>query len=321
MRIENLVFLIGGELKSSPSICEINDFSFDAHSLKRGNLFFAKNKNEIDVAIQNGAYAVIFEGWTQIVDSEIAWIKVENLEIAALKLLRFYLIQKDIPIIKFDQLEYDIFKSISNDKNVLYIDDDFINSFINLYKKDIKFAIIKDIEILKKISLDFLTPNIEDKINITKSYIFETSFIYKNSYFERVHIAPIFIKSLNKVLNILDSYNIDYVVKNIEKLNHFKPIFIDNSFNIKEFGKSDKVLILEDCYNLLNIEKEFLEKNIKWAKKIYISDRKIKEFIYEKDFDKIREVLYNLTFNFALIGAKNFPVEKLGKTKIYKSLF
>lgn len=321
MKIENLIFLISGELKNSPAISNITGFSNDVEKLKRGDLFFAAKKDEIDQAIQNGAYAVLFEGWTQISDSEIAWIKVENLELAALKLLRFFLIQNSISIYKISSLEWDMIKTVANKDEILYIEDDFINTFINLYKKDIKFALIKSDNIIKKISLDIDFLEISKKIDIKNSYLFETSFIYEGKFYERVHIPKIFIESFNKILNLLDSYNISYFIKNIEKLNHFRPYFIDRNFTVKEFGKSEKVIILEKDYGLLDKEKDYLEKNASWAKRVYISDEKKDFFIYAKNFDKIREILYNFDFNFALIGVKDMDVEKLQIKKEEKKLF
>ncbi|WP_187648355.1 hypothetical protein [Nitrosophilus labii] len=321
MRIENLVYLIGGELKSSPCVSEIKGFSFDSNSIKRGELFFAKNKKDINQAVQNGAYAVLFEGWTQITDSEIAWIKVENIEIAALKLLRFFLIQKSIPIFKLSSVEYNIAKELSNDKDILFIKKDFIKALIDFFKKDVKLILISDTDSLKRLSLDYNTPKISKKVNIIKTYIFETSFIYDNIFYERVYISPIFIEEFNRVLNLLEERFVEFNLKNIEKLDHFKPYFIDNRFSLKEFGKSDKVIIIENDYTLLEKERSFLESDAKWAKKIYISDKKTKGFIFEKRFDKIKEILYNEHFNFALIAKKDLKLEDLEIKKTYKSLF
>ncbi len=321
MRIENLVYLVGGELKSSPCVSEIKGFSFDSNSIKRGDLFFAKNKKDINRAVQNGAYAVLFEGWTQITDSEIAWIKVEDLELAALKLLRFFIIQKSMPIFKLSSLEYNIAKELSNEKEILFIKKDFIKALIDFFKKETKLILISDTDSLKKLSLDYNETNISKRMSIIKRYIFETSFIYDNIYYERVHISPIFLEEFNKVLNLLDESYIDFNIKNIENLNHFKPFFIDNRFSLKEFGKSDKVIIIEKDYTLLERERNFLENNAKWAKKIYISDKKTEGFIFEKRFDKIREILYNERFNFALIAKNEFKLEDLEIKKTRNSLF
>ena len=321
MRIDSITFLIGGELKSSPSIKEIKGFCSNALDIKRGDLFFAKDKNSIEDAVKNGAYAIIFEGPVQITDSEIAWIKVNSLEDAALKLLRFFLIQNQTPIIKLSPTEYDLAKSLTNSEEILFFGDEFIKNFINFNKNKPKLVLINSYKISKKLALDLYELNIKENIKIIKEYIFETSFIFKNIYYERVHISSLFIKELNRVLNIFEEFNILYNLKNIEKFSHFKPIFVDKDFNALEFGKSDKVLIVENDYNLLENEKKFLERRAKWAKKIYISDKKIDDFIFINRFDKIDEILYNLAFNFALICVKDFNIENLKKEKIYKSLF
>ncbi len=320
MKIENLVYLVSGELKNSPAISYIEGFSNNTEKLKRGDLFFAKDKEKIPEAIKNGAYAILFDGWTQIIDSEIAWIKVKNLEVAALKLLRFFLIQNSTQIYKISKLQQDMIKSIANIDEILFLDDDLIDSLVKLYKKDIKFALI-NANLIKNISLDIEDLKISKEIKIINRFLFETSFVYNSIFYDRVHIPALFIESFNKILNILDNYNINYQIKNIEKLNHFKPYFIDNNFAIKEFGKSDRVIIFENSYELLEKERDYLEENAKWAKKIYISDIKIDKFLYAKNFDIIAKILYENDFNFALIGTKEINLEKLEIKKDYKKLF
>jgi len=321
MRIENLLYLLDGELKSSPSIKKIGGFSCEASLVKRGDLFFAKNKKEIELAVKNGAYSIVFEGWTQIIDNEIAWIKVKNLQNSALKLLRFFLIQNQIPLFRLDYLEYEMAKTLDHSLEILFLEKDFVSNLIQLSKKEKKIALIYDNEIFKKLSLDNYEIKTDKKIKILNSYLFETSFIYNNIYYERVNISPLFIKNLDKVLNIFELFFINYHIKNIENLNRFKPIFVDSYFNRLDFGKSDRVLIIENDYDLLQREREFLEEKAKWAKKIYISDKDIKDFILAKDFDKIRDILYNKNFNFALIGAKDFDLSSLLKNKKIMSLF
>jgi len=320
MRIENIVYLIKGELKNSPSIKKIDGFSCNIEKIKRGDLFFAKDKKDIDIAVHKGAYAIIFEDFTQILDSEIAWIKTKNIEEAALKLFRFFLIQKSTPIYLLSPLEFDIAKEICS-KEALFIENSFLKALESFYRYNIKSIFIKNINTLNKLALDYKEPKIDKKINIIKTYIFESSFIYDNIFYERLQIAPIFLDNLNKVLNILDENSIKFNIKDIEKLDHFRPYFINNSFLVKEFGRGEKVIIVEKCHSLLRLEREFLENRAKWNKKIYISDKKIEGFIFEKRFDKIRLILNESNFNFALIGIKDFKVEKLKKRKIENLLF
>ncbi|WP_281951055.1 hypothetical protein [Nitrosophilus kaiyonis] len=322
MRIENLIFLIGGELKNSPEISVINNFTFDVNLIKRGDLFFAKDKNEIEIAIKNGAYAIVFEGWTQITDQEIAWIKVDNLQNAALKLLRFLIIKEQIPLFLVTDIEFELAKNLLLNSEILFIEDDFIDSLINFYQNSPKLIFLKDKELLKRLALDIYNLNKTKEIKIINRYLFEISFVFNKKYFERVQISPIFIDELKKVLSIFEEFNILYSFKNLENFPHFKPYFVDKYLNQLEFGKSDRVIIVETNEKLLKREKEFLKNNAKWAKKIFISPKYIdNNFLVINEFDKIYEILYNLNYNFALIGIKDFKLKNFSQIKNQKTLF
>ena len=80
MRLENLLALTQGTLQNQPFVSRFEGISFNAKKVKRGNLFVAFSNAEIDEAILNGAYGIIFDRPTQIADNEIAWIKVDDVD-------------------------------------------------------------------------------------------------------------------------------------------------------------------------------------------------------------------------------------------------
>jgi len=59
MKIETLTNLIGGKLLNRPFISEVVNFTNDLKEVSRGSCFFAENKDEIQEAINRGAYAVV----------------------------------------------------------------------------------------------------------------------------------------------------------------------------------------------------------------------------------------------------------------------
>ena len=91
MKISSIVDIVDGELLNSPSISFINNISNDAKKVKTSDMFIAKNIEDLKIAITNGAYAVIFEKDFEVIDNEIAFIKVKNLELALLKIVRYKL--------------------------------------------------------------------------------------------------------------------------------------------------------------------------------------------------------------------------------------
>ena len=87
MRIDTIVNLVDGELVNSGYISEINQFSNNLKKVKRENLFISNDIEEIKEAIKKGAYGVLFSKDINIIDDEIAWIKVDNIQDALFRLL------------------------------------------------------------------------------------------------------------------------------------------------------------------------------------------------------------------------------------------
>lgn len=96
MQISSILDIVDGSLLNSPSISFIYSIKTNALKVKEGDLFIAKNINEIELAIKNGAFAIILDTNVPIIDNEIAWIKVKNIDISIIKLIRFKLAIKDI---------------------------------------------------------------------------------------------------------------------------------------------------------------------------------------------------------------------------------
>ena len=105
----NLCALIDGELKNEPSIASFTNIVFDARKVSIGDLFIGK-KSDISEALQNGAYGIVSTSF-KMSDDEVAWIKVKDIEVAKLKLLRYlvlktsqnYLSLKSVELITMEQ--------------------------------------------------------------------------------------------------------------------------------------------------------------------------------------------------------------------------
>ncbi len=307
MRIENYLYILNGELKSSPAITRLGGVSSNPSKIKRGDLFIAKNKKDVKKAIQRGAYGILYEGWIEIEDPEIAWIRVKSIDEALYRLFRYLLIEKKIPLFLLDETEFDLCRYLVDDERALF-EDEIENMLANLDKADL---------FLGKESL-FKTLQIEPasrvkpvEIKVVKKSLFETSFLLSNRFYERIPIPALFFDELKSVLSIIEHHFLNF---NFAKLpfNHFRPHFINRKFEVMEFGKGSRAIITEPSLNLLNKEWDYLQKTAPWAKKIKIA---------ESDFDKVKEILYNSDFTYALIHSKEPDMEKLKITRETKSLF
>ena len=309
MRLENILALTNAKLINEPFVNSFENIVFQAGKVKRGDLFIAFKENEIETAILNGAYGIIFDKPTQISDTEIAWIKVQNIEDALKRLLRFRTIEKEVVVYECNEIILKLALQVITEPNFVVLDGDIQsisqtlwniqNSSVilfcpTLYNKDI-FTNIKKIP---KIVIEPIT--------IMEQTLFETSFIYDNIFYERQLISPFFISYLEKLLHLFRILKINYRLRKFTPIEHFEAVFTNKNFEIKEFGTSDKVLIFESNSNLIESEINFLKKSANWANLIYIvpdlidtlNDENI--FVYENK-NKIIDILKNNFFHFALI--------------------
>ncbi|MBS4068952.1 MAG: hypothetical protein WC279_06795 [Sulfurimonas sp.] len=309
MRLENFLALTQAVLANEPCINSFENIVFEASRVKRGDLFFAYNHEEIDIAIANGAYGVVFERTAQVKDSEIAWIEVNSLDYALKKLLRFKMIEKDVVAYECNEIVLKLSLQVITQSNFLALSGDLKSIFRSLWNIEDKTIILfcpalNDKTIfatVKKIPDTSLSP-----IDIIEQTLFETSFIYENVFYERQLISPFFISYLEQLLHLYKILKIEYRLKKFTPIEHFEAVFINRKFEIKNFGTSDKVLIFEPNIELIDPQMLFLERHASWAKIIFIApfNTKLQEgkdiFNYKNEKD-IVNILRNNNFNFALI--------------------
>jgi len=317
MRLENVVALIHGKLVNTPFVHTFTNIVFEAKNVKRGDLFIAYDENEIEDAIFNGAYGIIFDKPTQISDTEIAWIKVQNLDDALTRLLRFKLIAKNLTVYTCNEIILHFALQITTDNSLVILDGDIkylYNSLRNLEENTLVLFCPN------RTTSDIFThtkPLLENKglkIKIVEQTLFETSFIYKNIFYERQLLSPLFIPYLEQLFYFFTTYKINFRVKKLTLTNHFEAIFINKKFTIQEFGTTDMVIIFEQESSLVASEMEFLQHYASWAKLLFIVPQNIVSsldtkllssgnFQTYKEEKEIHKLLNTYDFHFALVMA------------------
>ncbi len=309
MRLENFLALTHSTLLNKPCISNFNDITFRANRVKRGDLFFAFDKDEIQLALNNGAYGIVFDTKVEISDNEIAWIEVQNIDDALKRLLRFKMIEKDVIAYECNEIVLKLSLQISTPTNFLSLTGDIKSIFKALWNIEEKTTVLfcstsqnKDIFT----SIKQLPKATLNDIQIMEQTLFETSFIYDNVYYERELISPFFIPYLEELLYLFKTIKIDYKLKKFTPIDHFEAVFTNRKFEIKSFGTSDKVLIFESNTTLIENQILFLQKQAPWANTIFIlpyfTKYKADKNIYKyKDENEIIDILKNTMFNFALV--------------------
>lgn len=309
MRLENLLALTGATLANEPCVNSFENIIFDASRLKRGDLYIAFDNLEIELAVANGAYGIIYDEQIDIIDEEIAWIKVKDVREALDKLLRFRLIESDIVAYECDEIVLKLAKQIPTDSNFLVLNTDIKKIFKQLWEIENRSTVLFCPDIHNKnIFTNIKTINSASKehIDIIEQTLFETSFIYNNKYYERQLISPFFMPYLEELLHLYSSLHINYRLRKFSSIDNFEAIFTNKNLEIKDFGASDKVLIFEKNSSLIHKEIEFLQRNASWANIIYIIPSKIdinnntNIFKYENN-EEILDILKKNKFHFALV--------------------
>lgn len=315
MKISSIVDIVDGELLNSPSISFINNISSDANKVKTSDMFIAKNIEDLKIALQNGAYAVIFEKDFEVIDNEIAFIKVKNLELALLKIVRYKLSTLKIKSYFCTDETFDMLKLYQNNhtKPIFLISKNIEKAFKFIDDiKDGDILISKNKKLLESIypdSKEFEKKLDENSIkNLIKHSLFELSFSYNDIYFSKLRLSKIY---LNSFLNIYDFFKGNIDISKLKLYSNFKAIFIDKDFQPIESGKSDSFIICQTNKNLIPIEITYLKNEFKYAKTIFVSKYKIsfldeKEQIIINNIEDLKNILKNLKFNCVyLIGFTN----------------
>ena len=315
MRLENILALTHGELVNSPFVNSFENIVFEAKAVKRGDLFIAFDETMIEDAIFNGAYGIVFDKPTQISDSEIAWIKVKELDEALKRILRFILIDKEIEVYECNEIILKLALQVVTEPNFIALHGDIktLYKMLNDLQNGANILFcpaLTSSDIFTNVKKLPLNPN--DTINIVEKTLFETSFIYDNIFYERQLISPFFMPYLEQLLHLFKILKINFRLRKFTPIDHFEAVFTNNNFEIKEFGTSDKVLIFEKSSKLIQKEIEFLQTQATWANILYViphaafgnlnePTQSNPNIIIYKNENEIKNLLREQNFHFALI--------------------
>ncbi|WP_373035343.1 hypothetical protein [Sulfurimonas sp.] len=325
MRLENFLALTHGKLENEPCVNSFENTVFEAHKVKRGDIFFAYEEEDIALAVSNGAYGIVFDKPVQVSDQEIAWIKVNDIEEAVKRLLRFKMIEKEVVAYECNEIILKLALQVITQTNFVVVHGDIRSVFKSLWEVEDRSTVLfcpalnsKDmfanIKTLPKIAIE--------PIEIMEQTLFETSFIYDNVFYERQLISPFFIPYLAELLHLFKSLKIDFRLRKFTPIEHFEAVFTNKNFEIKEFGTSDKVLIFEQNTSLIESEITFLHSRAPWAKIICLvpssSQQSEDENLYSyKNQKEIIPILKENNFHFALIVGVDKSI--LSRTASYQT--
>jgi hypothetical protein len=269
VKISSTVDITGGKLLNSPAISFTTQTHTNLKKVSDGDLFISSNIDEIQEAIKKGAFGIIcdFDINVATLDNEIAWIKVDNINRAITKLLRFKLANMSIKSYCVDFIAYEFLSVLAGTNKNIYFVDDIFSSYELL-------SDIEDGDILISTNHKFLNdiyPKSENlKIehmhfeNLLIHSIFETSFLYENEYFYKLRIPYIY---LNHLLSIKKVFNLDSIDTNkLKNIKFMHPIFVNKQNQMVEYGKSNKFILTSQNEEISKIEFDFINIIFKYGK-------------------------------------------------------
>lgn len=302
MLIDDILDITEGRLLNTPFVSSVSEIHIDSSLVKRGDLFIAIDDKNIKEAIKNGAYGILMDETYDVIDDEIAWIKIDNLERALSRLVKYFFIEKEYHFILLNALQFHIVSThINAKKEIAILSSDIKENFNLLMNKKKKIFFTTDAEFLTRLNLSFFKyTNFElPKHEIINESIFDTKFVY-NNYLSHTRIAPLFFEDFLRLFHFLNDFGIHIELKNIHIKDNFIPHFLGNKGELLDFGKSDRVLITEEDTTFLNQEIKYLLENVKWAKLnifINIKNKVLVDKRYEKEinfYEKQEELIENI---------------------------
>ncbi len=331
MKISNIAELTRGELITKPQISSFEGFCYNPTKAQRGDLFIAIDRSEesIKTAIEMGAYGVLADEDFEVIDPEIAWIKVQNISMALMRLMRFQSNYKKLKFVALSPLQENILKSMSLDKNASVLPKNTLDSFLQIMKApDESYIFCSDELALRKIAPIY--DNVFSQRNVISQKngsIFLSSFIHENEYYQKIPISPLFIGALSGILTYLKEHKIQFSLENFKPIENFEPIFVDISIYPQSFGSTRRALIIESNEELFKFEAKSLIKmlppnSLLLCKHINSTCNMEANFLYTKESD-LKE-LRSYDFRYALIlGDKEKIYQAITKSEEnrYPSLF
>jgi len=308
MKIEDILNLTEGTLSNNPKVQAIESATVFQSKVEHGDLFFSSNQEEIEQAIENGAYAIVYDDDSiQRKDAEIAWIKVSDIQLAAFKLIRYVIIKKEAQFFLVSEHELTFLKMILTHKtNIDFIPNDWRKAFEQILNTAGTLYVGTDKELMKLIKPDVQKLERDVDGYVVSDTLFKTTFKVGGFVYQEKDFIPFHLEYLLRVIHFCDANALPYDLERLRYTKHFTPVFIDGQLNTARSNQSDKVAIFTDNITDIVEAREYIKRSNNWVKGIVLTPPKTKvpgidrPHWFENE-EEVREILKNTLFNYAFI--------------------
>jgi len=308
MKIEDILNLTEGTLSNTPKVQAIEAATVYHSKVDHGDLFFSSNQEEIDKAIENGAYAIVYDDENIVKnDNEIAWIKVSDIQLAAFKLIRYVIIKKEAQFFLLSEHELTFLKMILLHKNnISFISNDWRKAFEQILNSDGSLFVGTDKDLMTLIKPDVEKLEREVEGYPVSDTLFRTTFKVGGFVYQEKELIPFHVEYLLRVIDFCDKTELPYSVDRIKYTKHFMPVFIDLKLKSTRPSNSDRVAIFTDSLSDITKAREYVMRSNMWVKSIVLTPPKTKvpgidHPHWFNNEEEVRELLKNIHFNYAFI--------------------
>lgn len=324
MRIEDIINLIDGDLTNKPHIDSINKSTLFLNRVETGDLFFSSNKEEIKEAVENGAYAIVYDNKEiEIIDKDIAWIEVKSIYEASFKYLRYLMLETKF--YNLSKIEITLLKMIINyKKQVVFLSNEWEKAFEQILNSKNVIFIGNNQPFLEIVTSKAIKLNKDvDGYSIFDT-LFKTTFKVNGYVYQEKEIAPIHLEALLRVIDFCNINELEFDLEKLKYTKHFTPVFIDRNLQATSSNKSTKVTIFTDNIEDILKAKEYIKSSNKWVKSIILTPPNTKIPTIDRpqwyeSSNELRDFLKKLHYNYAFI--LNSDKEVLNEMQNSKALF
>ena len=329
MKIEDILNLTEGTLVNRPKIQAIEAATAFPSKIGQGDLLFASTIEDISTAVENGAYAIVYdiEG-VEILDSEIAWIKVRSVKESAFRLLRYVLLNKLADFRLLDKHEMTFLKMILTHKNnITFLSTEWNKAFEQILNGNGHLFVSTDEDLMRLIKPESIRLTKETEGYPVSNTLFKSTFRIGTYIYQDIKLAPFHLEYLLRVIYFCEQYDLPYMVDKIRYTKHFMPLYVNNNLLTVSQGASDKVLIFTD--DLANVIKarDYVRYQTTWVKSVVLTPPKTKvdnvgRPCWFTTVEEAREILTTVHYNYAFVYSLDKEVFKsFGQEREDQGLF
>ncbi len=325
--VNEAVELSLGELQNTPSISYFNSIVLSLNKVQKGSLFVAKDHTLIPKALELGAYGILYAGEYPLSDSDVAWIKLKDIEHSLNHLFKFCLLNERVVGALLSPIELEIASKIMVSDFVWCLKESLEDLFI------IEGCKIAFFDKLEWLHLFYKQERLKEDLKESRLIVLNQSFfcsvlVYEKQEYE-LKMPCIFLESLKRVIQLCEKLQIEFDLNLLGKkeypLDHCKPFFVNKNLEIAPYGATARVIVAETSKELFEMMLQKALETLSWGK-IVVFCRKNSAVFFKKanpyfytTQNNLKEQLKNLAFNFAFIyGISSHHLESLLTPPFFK---